>query len=88
MAIITRAAVEKGLCTPETLPRLLAALERYGLPAETDYPLTDILAAAEADKKRTDDVTKFIVPERVGHCRVEPVPADEVAGWLKAGGLR
>ena len=88
MAIITRAAVEKGLCTPETLPRLLAALERYGLPTETDYPLTDILAAAEADKKRTDDVTKFIVPERVGHCRVEPVPADEVAGWLKAGGLR
>ena len=84
----TRAAVEKGLCAPETLPRLLAALERYGLPAETDYPLTDILAAAEADKKRTDDVTKFIVPERVGHCRVEPVPADEVAGWLKAGGLR
>ena len=88
MAIITRAAVEKGLCTPETLPRLLAVLERYGLPTETDYPLTDILAAAEADKKRTDDVTKFIVPERVGHCRVEPVPADEVAGWLKAGGLR
>ncbi len=38
MAIITRAAVEKGLCTPETLPRLLAALERYGLPTETDYP--------------------------------------------------
>ena len=88
MAIITRAAVEKGLCTPETLPRLLAVLERYGLPTETDYPLTDILAAAEADKKRTDDVTKFIVPERVGHCRVEPVPADEVAGWLKVGGLR
>ena len=88
MAIITRAAAEKRLCTPETLPRLLAALERYGLPTETDYPLTDILAAAEADKKRTDDVTKFIVPERVGHCRVEPVPADEVAGWLKAGGLR
>ena len=82
MAIITRAAVEKGLCVPETLPRLLAVLERYGLPTETDYPLTDILAAAEADKKRTDDVTKFIVPERVGHCRVEPVPADEVAGWL------
>ena len=88
MAIITRAAVEKGLCTPETLPRLLAVLERYGLPTETDYSLTDILAAAAADKKRTDDVTKFIVPERVGHCRVEPVPADEVAGWLKAGGLR
>ena len=88
MAIITRAAVEKGLCAPETLTRLLAVLERYGLPTETDYPLTDILAAAEADKKRTDDVTKFIVPERVGHCRVEPVPADEVAGWLKAGGLR
>ena len=88
MAIITRAAVEKGLCTLETLPRLLAVLERYGLPTETDYSLTDILAAAAADKKRTDDVTKFIVPERVGHCRVEPVPADEVAGWLKAGGLR
>ena len=88
IAVYPSAAVEKGLCTPETLPRLLAVLERYGLPTETDYSLTDILAAAAADKKRTDDVTKFIVPERVGHCRVEPVPADEVAGWLKAGGLR
>ena len=57
MAIITRAAVVKGLCTLETLPRLLAILERYGLPTETDYSLTDILAAAAADKKRTDAVT-------------------------------
>ena len=32
--------------------------------------------------------TKFVVPEAMGRCRTEPVPAAEVAGWLKAGGIQ
>ncbi len=88
MAAITRAAVEKGICDPALLPQLLDVLQKYGLPTEVPYPLADIQKAAEADKKRSGSVTNFVVPEALGRCRVEPVPADKVAGWLKAGGIR
>ena len=88
MAVITRAAVARGLCSPDTLPRLLALLERYGLPTGTDYPLTDILRAAEADKKRIGGVTNLVVPEAVGRCRIVPVPGAEMPDWLRAGGLQ
>ena len=88
LAAITRAAVEKGICEPALLPQVLDILKQYGLPAEVPYPLADILRAAEADKKRSGDVTKFVVPEALGRCRTEPVPAAEVPGWLKAGGIR
>ena len=80
--------MEKGVCEPALLPQVLDILKQYGLPTEVPYPLADILRAAEADKKRSGDVTKFVVPEALGRCRTEPVPAAEVPGWLKAGGIR
>ena len=88
LAAITRAAVEKGICDPALLPQVLDILKQYGLPTEVPYPLADIQKAAEADKKRSGSVTKFVVPESMGRCRTEPVPAAEVAGWLKAGGIQ
>lgn len=88
LAAITRAAVEKGICDPALLPQVLDILKQYGLPTEVSYPLADIQKAAEADKKRSGSVTKFVVPEAMGRCRTEPVPAAEVAGWLKAGGIQ
>ena len=88
LAAITRAAVEKGICDPALLPQVLDILKQYGLPTEVPYPLADIQKAAEADKKRSGSVTKFVVPEAMGRCRTEPVPAAEVAGWLKAGGIQ
>ena len=87
MAVITRAAAEQGICRPEVLDRLLALLRQYGLPTSTAASLADIQKAAEADKKRAGDVTKLIVPEAIGRCRIEPVPACEMARWLRAGGL-
>ena len=70
------------------LPQLLDILQVYGLPTEVPYPLADIQRTAEADKKRSGSDTNFVVPKALGRCRVEPIPADEVAGWLKAGGIR
>ena len=88
MAAITRAAVEKGICDPALLPQVLDILQKYGLPTEVPYPLADIQQAAEADKPRSGSVRPGVVPAALGQCRVEPVPAGEVAGWLNAGGIR
>ena len=88
MAVVTRAAVNRGICPPETLTALLDLLEQYKLPTEATESLADILHAAEADKKRTDDAIRLIVPKAVGRCRVETVPAAELADWLRDGGLK
>lgn len=88
MAAVTRAAVKRGLCAAETLPRLLALLERHGLPTELNYRAEALAAAARSDKKMSGGTLHLIVPERVGRCRVLPVTAEELTDWLKDGGAR
>ena len=87
MAVMTRAAVARGICGAETLDMLLAALKKYGLPTETDCSVEELSAAALADKKLSSGKLHIIVPEAVGRCRVEPIPAEEFACWLKEGGI-
>ncbi len=87
MAIITRAAVAKGFCEAGALPRLLSLLEKYGLPTDTDFSAARLAEAALSDKKFSGGRIHLIVPEKVGRCRILPVPASELADWLKAGGV-
>ena len=88
MAMITRAAVKRGLCGQEALPRLLKLLKQYGLPAETDFSAEDLYHAALSDKKITGDEMHLIVPEAVGRCRILPLPEEDLLSWLKDGGAR
>ncbi len=87
MAIICRAAAEKGFCGKDVPRRVIGALQAYGLPTETDYPAADLIAAAAADKKLTGATMHLVVPRAVGDCRVVSVPAAEIGGWLAAGGV-
>ena len=88
MAVLTRAAVKKGCCSEETLTHLLQALEKYGLPTESDCGLEELSAAALADKKRSGDRLHLVIPETVGKCRVEAIAAESFVDWLKEGGIR
>ena len=87
MAIITRAAVKKGLCEEDALPRLLSLLEKTGLPTSTDFSARALAAAALSDKKMSGGRIHLIVPERIGRCRILPVPPEELGDWLSAGGV-
>ena len=88
MAMITRAAVEKGYCEPETLDRLLAILKQYELPTECDYSVGELSSALLADKKMTGSTMHLVVPEAVGRCRIVKVPAAELPDWLRCGGAK
>ncbi|MBR2481318.1 MAG: 3-dehydroquinate synthase [Oscillospiraceae bacterium] len=88
MAVLSRAAANKGYCSEETLTRLLQALQQYDLPMETDCTVEELSAAALADKKRSGDKLRLVVPERVGKCRIETIAADSFHEWLKAGGVQ
>ena len=88
MAMIARAAVEKGYCEAETLDRLLTVLEKYELPTTCNYSVGELSAALLADKKMTGSTMHLVVPEAVGRCRIVKVPAGELNDWLRLGGAR
>ncbi len=88
MAVATRAAVKMGVCGGDTLSELIKLLALYGLPERVEYPLEDIYAAIYSDKKMQGGAVNLILPEKIGRCRIEPVPMEELRDWLIAGGIR
>lgn len=88
MAMITRAAAEKGICPTETRDELLALLKQYQLPIDTEIPAEKLLQAVLSDKKRRGDQIHLVVPETIGHCRIVSVPVEELPDWLRLGGAK
>jgi len=86
LALIVRAAGQKGLCPARDAGRIVSLLERYGLPTACPYGAETLAAAAMADKKRQGSRLPLIVPHGIGDCRIEPIPAEDFIGWLRAGG--
>ena len=87
MAIIARAAAKRGICTEDTCAQILALLRQYGLPTETDFTCDALTDAARSDKKIADGKLHLIVPERIGYCRIETIPAADIRAWLADGGI-
>ena len=88
MAMIARAAAEKGICTFAVAEKIRAGIRALSLPTETEIPAAALLEALLRDKKRSGDTMNLVVPERIGSCRVEKVPVEELGDWLRLGGAR
>ncbi len=88
MAAISRAAVKKKLCGEESLQRLLRLLDKYGLPTELEYSVEELYSAILADKKLSSGRINLIIPEKIGRCRIESRPVEEMRDWLAAGGAK
>lgn len=88
MAMASRAACARGLCGADVPETLLALLRQYDLPTETDFPADMLYGALCADKKIEGSSIHLIVPDRLGHCRIELAQLSDVPAWLAAGGAR
>ncbi|MBO5076462.1 MAG: 3-dehydroquinate synthase [Clostridia bacterium] len=86
MAVVTRAAVKRGYCRPETLGQLLSQLERFDLPASLPYRAAELLPVIRGDKKAAGGNINLIVPEAQGRVRVLSTAIPELEGWLRDGG--
>lgn len=86
MAAMTRSAAKAGLCSPETAEALEGLLRAYRLPTELPYSAEALAEAARADKKAAGDRLRIVVPEAVGRCRIQSIPAGDILLWLKRGG--
>lgn len=86
MAMMCRAAYKRGICGEQTLTRLENILAAYKLPDKTEFTADELHAAALSDKKISGGSINLIVPERIGCCRIEKVPTEELHTWLCDGG--
>lgn len=85
MAMVTRAASEMGLCSRETLTRILEILEAYKLPSTVDFSAEAMFEVTKVDKKNSGDVTNLIVPINIGHCKIMKIPTSKLLGWIEEG---
>lgn len=83
MAMITRAAVKKGLCNPQALACLLKMLDRLSLPACNDYSEQALFDALLMDKKRDGAHITLVIPKNIGICQLYKVSLAEVREYLR-----
>ena len=88
MAVIARAACRRGILSAADRDALLELIRSYGLPTEARWPAEEMAAAARSDKKSTGDAVRLILPEKIGRCRIERVPSQDLLSWLRDGGVR
>ncbi len=87
MAAMTRAAAARGLCPASAAERLESLLKKYHLPTEVPYTCSQLISAALSDKKAQGGTVRLVVPERIGKCFVETIRKEDLASWMRDGGI-
>ncbi len=87
MAAITRAAVNRGLCTAETGEVLRNLLEKYGLPSEMPegYTAQRLFDVTLHDKKMRGGTITLVVPVELGKSELMEYPAEELLTIIEDG---
>ena len=78
MVYAARIAAGLGLCGPDCVARLKAALTANGLPTDADYPAQALAGAALGDKKRAGGTLTLVLPREIGRCELYPVPVERL----------
>lgn len=79
MAIVARASN----CPDAS--RILACLEKFGLPTTTEFSAEQLFHCALSDKKRSGGTVNLILPRSIGSCAIVPTPVSELKSFIEAG---
>ena len=79
MAIVSRAS------NCGDTPRILALLEKFGLPTRTDYSADDLFTYTLSDKKRSGGTVNLIIPRAIGDCAIVPTKVESLKSFIQAG---
>lgn len=85
MVIMTKAAINAGLCKEEAIETLIRLLKKYSLPTESVFSPEEISAVALSDKKRSGDSITLVVPVSAGECILKKIPVNELEAFLAGG---
>ncbi len=82
LAAIADVAVKLGALAPETHGRIVAAVEKAGLPVEADIPKDKIIEALTRDKKVEQSAVWLVVPRGIGDTEIRRTGFDELEELL------
>ena len=82
MVLIAKAGEQNTLTAKGTADRIAAVLRKYDLPVSDTHPLSAILDAMSADKKRTGAGIKFVLIRAIGHGFINPVRNEEIPSFF------
>ena len=85
MAIAARAAASIGVCGTDCAGQIEKILQKFGLPTGTEFAPEELLEGMLSDKKRSGSYVNLILPERIGRCRIQTTPVEQLLSFLKAG---
>lgn len=87
MYLITKCAVNRGLCDAAALPRLEAVMKKYSLDPfiYTKFDLDELVEAASHDKKMSGDKITLVVPRKIGECELCKMDFADVKKFVSAG---
>lgn len=85
MVIISRAAYKCSFCDENCTDIIASLNKKYSLPVSTDFSSSELSSAAMADKKRSGDKIKLIIPEALGNCVIKSVPTSELEKIIGEG---
>lgn len=84
-AIVCRSATALGICDKALCEEVIAVIQRFGLPTDTQYSAEDLYQCALSDKKRSGGTVNLIVPRAIGDCIIRPTPVEELKAFIQAG---
>lgn len=84
-AVAARAAAARGICSGECAGRIVALLERFGLPVSTDADMDALYGHMLSDKKRLGGTVNIIVPVEIGRCEVLAMPVEQAREFFEGG---
>ena len=83
MAMISRAAFRRGLMEKTEKDRLIALLEKSGLPVSCEYGPDELIETLRLDKKISGDTISLVIPQRIGESELMKVPVSDLHEWLE-----
>lgn len=85
MALVSKAAVEAGICDVTTYENILTTLKKFGLPTKTDCTAKVLYNSALSDKKRFGATVNLIIPQKIGDCIIQATAVSELMTFIEAG---
>lgn len=85
LCCVARASARLGWCEQNVADRIVACVEAYGLPTNTDIGHETLLEYAARDKKRRSDGVTLVVPTRIGAVELRKVSLEELRHVIDLG---
>ncbi len=85
LAMMTRAAAKRCILSFDDAARVLRTIGRADLPTACPYGAEEMAEIAALDKKASGSSITVILPERIGHCRMEKMAISELTRLFSDG---